>query len=472
MAGEPWNRVNIPFPSALSVVRVRYSATTDVKVKTLLGKTENVLKLLRSEILQTEIRVLYELLYVLNNSFRGNKTFKVMKQVEQCINRLKDMKLDVVLQDLTVLCPNRILRELSLKAGDCDVPSQPMLEWLCLKVLGASQLMSRTMDRCSKAFILSRQHMRWEFVVMNMVITSMLSRLWVIFRGILANLSPLYQQLLELLGEVAQAKPMPYLTDFSLPGDLAQFLGPCDTFVVTKTSTSSLLAKEGKLKQLMRKKPVRSSNMGWERRGLEDLGVAVQRGPALDASMKPFLTVSRKSTKIKSLPQETEKEKTFENQVREAATFTDMVTHLEEMIPWYKSQKMEKKKRLLTFLRLKCQRMKCHEAAGYNVQRKLQTFRQEVCQAVSSRGSVRKTSPSSLVRRDFHLRTRFQFLKRRWKLCATGSCVKKKRPKTTEVCKLSQKSRRSLAVDEAAAAPPTDKDNHDDIDDIFASVGL
>lgn len=53
----------------------------DVTIKALLVENEKVLKLYRSEILQTEIRVLYELLYVLNNSYRNNKTFKALKQV-------------------------------------------------------------------------------------------------------------------------------------------------------------------------------------------------------------------------------------------------------------------------------------------------------------------------------------------------------------------------------------------------------
>lgn len=72
--------------------------------------------------------------------------------------------------------------------------------------------------------------------------------------------------------------------------------------------------------------------------------------------------------KGKSFPQKThkaDKKRKFKKQVREATTFTDMAAHLEEMIPWCKSQKMEKEKRLLSFLHLKCQRMKCLEAAGY-----------------------------------------------------------------------------------------------------------
>lgn len=73
----------------------------------------------------------------------------------------------------------------------------------------------------------------------------------------------------------------------------------------------------------------------------------------------------------KAFPRETDKKKTdkkkqkFKKQVRDATTFTDMATHLEEMIFWCKSKRMEKEKRLLTFLHLKCQKMKSLEAAGY-----------------------------------------------------------------------------------------------------------
>ncbi|KAF3842938.1 hypothetical protein F7725_001787 [Dissostichus mawsoni] len=130
----------------------RRTVEQDASVKSLLVENGKLLQLLRSEILQTEVRVLYELLYILNNSYRGNKTFKGLKQVEQCINRLKNMKLDVALQELTELCPNRIQRGLSITAGVCELPSQPMLEWLCLKVLGAAKLMSCTLNRCSRTF--------------------------------------------------------------------------------------------------------------------------------------------------------------------------------------------------------------------------------------------------------------------------------------------------------------------------------
>ncbi|KAM3862373.1 uncharacterized protein tex30 [Diretmus argenteus] len=276
MAGEPWNRVNIPFPSAVSCVRIHFSRTTDVNVKSLLRENDNVRTLLSSKILQTEIRLLYELLYVLNNSYRGNKAFRALKQVEQCINRLKEMKLDVALQDLTDLCPTRMQRGVSVEVGECDVPSQPRLEWLCLKVLGAAQLMSRTLTCCSKAFILSKVQMKHEFLVLSVVITSMLCRLWVFFRGILDNLALLYRWLLEFLREVSQAKPMPFLTEFPLPADMAQFLGPSDTFLLTKTPSRDPVAKNHQEKQQKKKAAVKFTNK--TRKEKEDLGVAVHRG--------------------------------------------------------------------------------------------------------------------------------------------------------------------------------------------------
>lgn len=73
--------------------------------------------------------------------------------------------------------------------------------------------------------------------------------------------------------------------------------------------------------------------------------------------------------KGKSFPRETNKagkrKQKFKKQARDATTFREMAAHLEEMIIWCKSEGMEKEKRLLTFLRLKGQKMTSLEAAGY-----------------------------------------------------------------------------------------------------------
>ena len=48
----------------------------------------------------------------------------------------------------------------------------------------------------------------------------------VFFRGLLRALPPLYLHALELLQEVSRARPLPYLTCFTLPGSLSGVLGP------------------------------------------------------------------------------------------------------------------------------------------------------------------------------------------------------------------------------------------------------
>ncbi|MED6259962.1 hypothetical protein ATANTOWER_021793 [Ataeniobius toweri] len=308
-AGELWNRVNISYPCATSTVRIQFTSTTVRIFKALLLENNEVLKLLHSKVLQTEIRVLYELMYILNNSFRGNKTFKGLQQVEQCVNKLKNMKLDGALQDLAELSPNRIQMALCKKTGECDVPSQPVLEWTCLKLLGAGKLLSCTLSRCSRAFTLAKQQMKWEeFLVLNLVITSMLSRLWVFFRGLLVSLTNLYQQLLKLLEAVAQAQPMPYLTDMVLPADMAEFLGPSDAFMLKKHPAFHAYLKDQKAEpQTWKKASAKFTNKKRMISVKEDLGVSVERAVNFDACVQ--LSFSKSKSVSEELSKNTKKEK-------------------------------------------------------------------------------------------------------------------------------------------------------------------
>ncbi|XP_034021365.1 nucleolus and neural progenitor protein, partial [Thalassophryne amazonica] len=384
--------------------------------------------------------------------------------VEQCINRLKDMKLDAALQDLIDLCPEKLQRTLNIQAGEGDVPSQPMLEWLCLKILGAAQLMSCSLSRCSRAFILAKQQMRYEFALLNMVITSMLSRLWVIFRGILASLSSLYQELLLFHKEVAQAQAMPFLKGFSLPEDVSQFLGPSRAFLLTNKGMLGLGTKSRKVKQQKWENSLDQFNNNQITYITEDLGVAVDRGLFLDPDMKPFIKVVRNLTQE---TRDTEKQR-FRKKLTEATTFTDMSTLLEEMILWCKCEDMGKEKRLLQFLHLKCQKLKIQETAGCSVHRKLEIFRQKVCWVFSSSGSVPRTHLRFAGWTSAHRRT--CFLRRKFRSTLIRKKLLERRRTRTESSVLGH-DQESVATC-AAILHTTNNNNNNEIDDIFASLGL
>lgn len=107
----------------------------------------------------------------------------------------------------------------------------------------------------------------------------------------LLALSGLYRQLLELLRDVARVQPMPFLTDFSLPADLAQFLGPSDALLLTKPAAHSIARQ--KKKQAAKKLTAEAKKTCAQKRKLkEDLGVAVIRGSLHSCAVFPNANVT------------------------------------------------------------------------------------------------------------------------------------------------------------------------------------
>ncbi|CAL8320493.1 unnamed protein product [Merluccius merluccius] len=445
MAEQLWNKVNIPFPSAASSVRVRRGVLIGTKINLLMKNSDTVLALLGSNILQTEIRVLYELLFVCKNNHGTNLTFRALKQVEQCINRLQEMKLDVAILDLVQMCPTKLRRSPSLNAGEYGVPSQPMLEWVSLKVLGAARLLNCVMDYCIRSFIRARQQLKQdEFIVLSVVITSMVSRLWVYFRALLFGLAPLYRLILDLLAAVSHAKPMPFLTGYPLPQSLREFLGlsPLQFKGLDATGSSKSCAAQ-------EQQTIPSNKLS------EDVGVALQRA--------------------------INQEEVFRAQVGSAATFKNMATHLKDMIEWCGSQKRKREKQYFSFLHLKCRRFERLELAGHSLRGKLRRLKAEACWILSPsdplplschslRALWRRTHPKTCFQ---SLRSRFQTagarvkvgsqrepqLVRRWK-----SPGKRSNNQTTQ--SKQQGSRTSTRNTPKVSA----SSGHDEIDDIFSSL--
>ncbi|XP_062312493.1 nucleolus and neural progenitor protein [Osmerus eperlanus] len=496
MAEERWNRINIPFPSAVSSVRIPFSNATGLTLNNIQEENIKVLKLLKSQVLQTEIRVLYELLYAFKNAFRQHKPFRVLKQIEQCINRLKEMKLETALLDLRELCPNHMQRQLAIKVGQCPVPSQPMLEWLCLKVLGASSLMRCLLHHCTRAFILARQHLRCkEFIIFNVILTSMVSRLWVFFRGILGTLAPLYQQLLGLLQEVSQVQLLPSLGDFTLPLDITQFLGPSDLPALVKRELPhagpgspwlTRLSEGEETKQLgglHRANTSRRIDLGeavlFQRMGDSDVpGFNVK---ALVKQTHGIITeVSIESEQFSSQGTITvDQKRKFLKPVKAAGTFSAVSSHLGGMLRWCKRQRLPQETRRLAFLHLSCRRMKHLEAAGYSVQRKLRSYKLQVRWALAGKQAPPRTwqEPITMWRRA-HPKTRLRLIKK--EVGVHRKLSDRRRQKSAVLSFVDplenlseQKDLSDISRSEKVYEPSEDTTpcaNLNDIDDIFASL--
>ncbi|KAI4885916.1 hypothetical protein NFI96_030890 [Prochilodus magdalenae] len=464
MAVEPWNKVDIPLPSAASNGRITFTDTTASTIESVLSHCDVVLKLLGSQVLWTEVRVLYEIVYVVNNSLRQHKPFRALKQVEQCTKRLNKMKLQEALQDLQELCPNKIQRDMGVDIGHCSVPSQPTLEWLCLKLLGAYSLLVRTVDQCTKAFSpltpptdrLVRRHLCLaEFIVLNLVLASMLSRLWVYFRGILGALVPLYKSCIELHKQVARCWPMAYLTDFTLPGDLESVLSPSYSYLLTnegkpqtvrikkvnKFSVLDKLFKEGE------EKPVEEDE-GEEREVMQmlasegtlkssmDLGMTILRkgpyysrksGSSSGLDIKSMLQRTHGVTKqfvagvfeMASSVEENTSDPALDQQkmvfiklLKDSSSFREMAVQLKKMMDWCKKSKLRQERRHLANILLLCRRMTLLDYDGIRLQKKLRRTCKRI-QRVMFRGTVAPVRESSFQwRNQSCFRSRFTTLAR------------------------------------------------------------
>ncbi|NXS75434.1 NEPRO protein, partial [Pandion haliaetus] len=194
--------------------------------------------------LAAEGRVLRAVLYVYHSRLLRHRPYLALQQVEQCLKRLWKMNLLSCIETLAELIPKK---STSQTHAECLVPSQPMLETVALKVLGGCKLILRLLDCCCKAFLLSVKHLcSEEFILLNTVASGLLSRLWFViqYRCVLQSLMSLYGMLLTSLHLVSETQQMPYITGFTFPSDIGNFLGVNISSEVKKQKARMLTTKK------------------------------------------------------------------------------------------------------------------------------------------------------------------------------------------------------------------------------------
>nr|KAF6475407.1 nucleolus and neural progenitor protein [Rousettus aegyptiacus] len=113
---EPWNRVRIPRPGSRSSVTVQApGAALDLCIAAVIKECCLVTMSLKSQTLDAETDVLCAVLYSNHNRMGRHKPHLALKQVEQCLKRLKNMNLEGSIQDLSELFSSKVLYKGVLK---------------------------------------------------------------------------------------------------------------------------------------------------------------------------------------------------------------------------------------------------------------------------------------------------------------------------------------------------------------------
>ncbi|XP_069496137.1 nucleolus and neural progenitor protein [Ambystoma mexicanum] len=439
MADDPWNRVEIPKPAIHCVVTVPMSDVTGKNIAAITTGCHAVGALLKNKVLEAEVKVLNSILYITHNPLGYHKTYLALKQVQQCLNRLTRMNLEGAIEEFVELCPNK--KELE-NTDSCSAPSQPLIELVAVKILGGCKLFLRLMDCCCKAFHLTVQHLSLEeYMVLNLVVLGLLSRLWVLFRGILINLTSVYGPIYGLLQEVSSVQQMPYFKGFTFPSCITDFLDPAFSEIVKQqlapkkvqhkgatgllnklfptdrfpstpgcASASAALKKKKKINRPVKQhidvgQPVlkrRKNTAKLPEFDIKTLSKKHPLNPVTNATAsltlqnskkcrsKPAIIPSSVDLKVKSLT-------CFVPEIQGVQSFKALSEVLGAAVIWCRSRKLKSKVLFLGHKRLKSNRLHHVESLGYSRKNKLRCIKASVCRYLLCR--TRNAAPESSVLR-------------------------------------------------------------------------
>ncbi|XP_036705379.1 nucleolus and neural progenitor protein isoform X2 [Balaenoptera musculus] len=430
---EPWNRVRIPKAGSRSAVIVQDPGAALAVIKECCLVTLS----LKSQILDAETDVLCAVLYSNHNRMGHHKPHLALKQVEQCLKRLKNMNLEGSIQDLSESFSSNENQPVNTKA--CVIPSQPVVELVLMKILGACKLLLRLLDCCCKTFLLTVKHLGLqEFIILNLVMVGLVSRLWVLYKDVLKRLVSLYEPLFGLLQEVSRIQPLPYFKGFTFPSDIAEFLGEPYLEIFKKKMPTAFAAK-GVTKLLnklflTKEQSQRSSEeplLGISKKA-KQMKINIQNNVDLGQPVKNKKILKEKSSEFdvrafcKQLKHKAIQENSFEfkcsqsklkatkrssrkaigtpcvkslvQRFRETETFVQLSEEIQMAILWCRSKKLKAQTTFLGNKLLKSNRLKHVEAQGYSLPKKLECIKTSICNCLLH-GSGSKTLKDHLRQR-------------------------------------------------------------------------
>ncbi|KAM5154954.1 nucleolus and neural progenitor protein isoform 3-T3 [Callospermophilus lateralis] len=263
----------------------------------------------------------------------------------------------------------------------------------------------------------------------------LVSRFWVLYKGVLRRLISLYEPLFGLLQEITRIQPMPYFKGFTFPSDIAEFLGQPYLEVFKKKMPTAFAAKGvAKLLNklfLTKEQSSRSSEdtllriskkakqMKTNTQNNVDLGQPVKnvfKEKSTGFDVRSFCKqLKHKATEETSFefkgsqskrkpPKHSQKvigttpARNFVQRFREAKTFKQLSEAIQMAITWCRSKKLKAQATFLGNKLLKSNRLKHVEAQGYSLPKKLECIKTSISNCLL-RGSGIKTSK-------YHLRQR------------------------------------------------------------------
>uniref|UniRef100_A0A673SV27 Nucleolus and neural progenitor protein n=1 Tax=Suricata suricatta TaxID=37032 RepID=A0A673SV27_SURSU len=407
---EPWNRVRIPKAGSHSVVTVLDpDATLDLCVAAVIRECGLVTLSLKSQTLDAETDVLCAVLYSNHYRMGHHKPHLALKQVEQCLKRLKNMDLEGSIQHLSELFSSKVLYKGVLKR-----------------------------------------------------LTSLYEPLFGLLHEV-SRIQPLpYFKDFTFPSDIAEFLGQPYFEVFKKKTPTA-FAAKG----VTKLLNKLFLTKEQpprSNKETVHRISKKTKQMKINMQSDMDLGQPVKnkkifKGKSSEFDLRAFCkqlkhkaiqetSIKCSQSKLKATKHSSQKAsgtpcaKSFVQRFREAKTFIQLSEEIRMAILWCRSEKLKAQASFLGNKLLKSNRLKHVEAQGYSLPKKLECIKTSICNCLL-RGSGIKTSKHHLRQRRSQNRFLLRQSRRQRKLQLTLSKEIQQSPQGTQNAADSGKWKRS-----------------------------
>ncbi|XP_067890191.1 nucleolus and neural progenitor protein isoform X2 [Heterodontus francisci] len=354
MAVERWNAVEIPFPGTGCSVAVPACSSSDGCIQDLVSACESVLKALRSKLLTVELNVLCSLLYVFHNRLRQHKPYLALKQVEQCLKRLHNMQLEGSIQDLIKLCPRVLFRSILISL---DV----LYDKLILLLNEVTKIQHMTYVKEFSFPVSIRQWLGLSYSkVIQMKLPSVSSQMSEMPSGKLGLLDKLFSEPEPLLLEDKQdAKSGDKMNDNIIPK-------------ANRILDIGLAVQDQRLGEIETR-----MQLGFEMKSLR------AHSHNCSENIQKFVRKfnCRRSKKNKQpLPLDE-----FVRRISATQTFSILCWELKTILHWFRRRKLKHETCYLGYQLLRCHRLRMVEALGYSFPRKIHFIKMAVCRYLAKR---------------------------------------------------------------------------------------
>nr|XP_056714568.1 nucleolus and neural progenitor protein [Euleptes europaea] len=414
-----WNRLDVPWPACSGTVAVSAQHSSVKCLSSVMKRCRAVKDILKSKAVVAEGKTLHAILYNFHYQMSRHRPYRSLKQVQQCLKRLNLMNLEQSIEKLAGLTS---MKQKSEHPKESLVPSQPVIEVVLVKILGGCKLLLRLLECCCMAFRFFLKHLCLEeHILYNTVVLGLLSRLWILYRGVLKSLSSLYESLIELLREVSESKPRPYIKEFAFPSEINEFLGTA--YLEIQKKMPKALQKKAKTTWMAKLFPVsktrasvhatvpsavrnkvpnaeKSLDIGqpvWINRTNQGLGNdlvfdvrSLRRYPDPTVLEMNKFKLKHPGFKKRLMSLNSQHLKALVTKLQEVRSFGELSDALRTTIHWCKSKKLRSQAIFLRMKLLKSRHLQHVEAHGCSLQRKLGCVKATVCRYLTVSNSRQK----------------------------------------------------------------------------------